>query len=109
MIFVQRKGILMALAASAQVPHILPISDLRTNLSSVCDLAEETGQPVYMTKNGKAKLVVFDSEAYEELLQQQRYTTKLREAEIEARYVNKIFSKEEMDVDMQRLFDYWGI
>lgn len=99
----------MALTASVQTPQILPISDLRTNLNAVCDLAEETGQPVYMTKNGKAKLVVFDSEAYEELLQQQRYTAKLREAEIEARYVNKTFTKEEMDADMQRVFDYWGI
>ena len=91
------------------VPQILPISDLRTNLNAVCDIAEETGQPIYMTKNGKAKLVVFDSAAYEELVQSQRYAQKLREAEIEARYVDKTFSEDEADADMQRIFEHWGI
>lgn len=99
----------MAMAASSQVPQILPISDLRTNLNAVCDLAEETGQPVYMTKNGKAKLVVFDSDAYEELMQRQRYAAKLREAEIEAHYVEKSSSMDEVDADMQRVFEYWGV
>lgn len=93
----------------SMIPQILPISDLRTNLNAVCDIAEETGQPVYMTKNGKARLVVFDSAAYEEMVQSQRYAQKLREAEIEARYVDKTFTKDEIDADMQRIFDYWGV
>lgn len=101
----------MPLRASAMqsVPQILPISDLRTNLNTVCDIAEETGQPVYMTKNGKAKLVVFDSAAYEEMLQQQRYALKLREAEIEAHYVDKTYTREEIDAEMQRVFEHWGV
>ena len=99
----------MPLSAQSQMPQILPISDLRTNLNAVCDIAEETGQPIYMTKNGKAKLVVFDSAAYEEMLQGQRYAQKLREAEIEARYIDKAFTKDEIDADMQRVFDHWGV
>lgn len=99
----------MPLAMPANMPQILPISDLRTNLNGVCDLAEETGQPVYMTKNGKPKLVVIDSGAYEELLQRQRYTQKLREAEIEARYVDKTYTAAEVDEDMQRIFEHWGV
>ena len=94
---------------AAQMPQILPISDLRTNLNAVCDIAEETGQPIYMTKNGKAKLVVFDSAAFEELMQNQRYAQKLREAEIEARYIDKTYSSSEVDADMQRIFEHWGV
>ena len=94
---------------AAQIPQILPISDLRTNLNVVCDIAEETGQPIYMTKNGKAKLVVFDSAAFEELMQNQRYAQKLREAEIEARYIDKTYSSSEVDADMQRIFEHWGV
>lgn len=99
----------MPMAATVQMPQILPISDLRTNLNAVCDIAEETGQPIFMTKNGKAKLVVYDSEAYEEMIQGQRFAQKLREAEIEARYVDKTFPMDELDADMQRVFDYWGV
>lgn len=99
----------MPATIAAQMPQILPISDLRTNLNAVCDVAEETGQPIFMTKNGKAKLVVYDSNAYEEMLQGQRFAQKLREAEIEARYVDKTFSLDDLDADMQRVFDYWGV
>ena len=47
------------------IPQIRPISDLRTNLNDVCELARESQQPIFMTKNGKASLVVIDCEAYE--------------------------------------------
>ena len=42
------------------IPQIRPISDLRTNLNDVCELARESQQPIFMTKNGKASLVVID-------------------------------------------------
>ena len=50
----------------AAVPLIRPISDLRTDLNDVCAQAQETQQPIFMTKNGKASLVVIDCVAYEE-------------------------------------------
>lgn len=37
------------------IPQIRPISDLRTNLNDVCELARESQQPIFMTKNGKAE------------------------------------------------------
>ena len=48
------------------VPTIRPISDLRTDLNDVCECARTTQQPIFMTKNGKASLVVIDCEAYEQ-------------------------------------------
>ena len=73
----------------APLPLIRPISDLRISLNEVCDLARESQEPVFMTKNGKASLVVIDCKAYEEQRQHERSVQKLREAEIEARYVSE--------------------
>lgn len=78
------------------VPAIRPISDLRTNLNDVCEQARETQQPIFMTKNGTASLVVMDSEAYERQRMHDIYVLKLREAEIEAKYHPETFSHEEV-------------
>ena len=71
---------------AAALPSIRPISDLRTKLPEIEAVARETGEPVVMTKNGVPSLVIMDSGAYEERLVRVR---KLREAEIEARYVSE--------------------
>lgn len=85
------------------VPAIRPISDLRTQLNDVCDKAHESQQPIFMTKNGNACLVVMDCEAYERQRQHERYVLKLREAEIEARYKQESVSMEEMDARVGRI------
>ncbi len=94
---------------TAPLPLIRPISDLRTNLNEVCDLARESQEPVFMTKNGKASLVVIDCKAYEEQRQHERFVQKLREAEIEARYREETVSQAELDEGMQRIFAHWGL
>lgn len=90
------------------LPQIRPISDLRTDLNDVCDMAHGSQEPIFMTKNGKASLVVIDCEAYEDQRQHERYTLKLREAEIEERYHKEAISPEQLDVTMQRTFAHWG-
>ncbi len=97
----------MVMASPIGIPQIRPISDLRTNLNEVCDVAHESQEPIYLTKNGKAALVVFDCEAYQNMQQQQRYTQKLREAEIESRYRDNRVSQEQLDSTMERIFSYW--
>ena len=62
-----------------------------------------------MTKNGKPALVVFDSDAYEEKLAHDRYVAKLREAEIEAQYVQGTVSQEQLDAKMSELFARWDV
>jgi prevent-host-death family protein len=91
------------------VPNIRPISDLRTNLNDVCEQAQQTQQPIFMTKNGKASLIVIDCEAYKAQQQHDRYVQKLREAEIEAKYRDETFTQEEVTESMQRIFDFWGV
>ena len=53
--------------------------------------------------------MVIDCEAYEAQRQHDRYVQKLREAEIEARYVAKTFSQNQVDAAVQRVFDHWGV
>ena len=94
---------------SAALPLIRPISDLRTDLNAVCAQAQETRQPIFMTKNGKASLVVIDCAAYEEQRQHERYVHKLREAEIEAKYRSETVSQASLDETMERVFAVWGV
>lgn len=94
---------------NATLPLIRPISDLRTDLNDVCDMARENREPIFMTKNGKASLVVIDCEAYEQQRQHDRFVLKLREAEIEERYHKESVSQEQLDATMQRIFDHWGV
>ena len=99
----------MPAPSTLPVPAIRPISDLRTRLNEVCDMAHEIREPIFMTKNGKATLVVMDCEAYEEQRQHDRYVMKLREAEIEARYRTESIPHRTLDSSLQRLFDHWGV
>lgn len=92
----------------AALPLIRPISDLRTELNDVCQQAQETRQPIFMTKNGKASIVVMDCAAYEQERQRERFAHKLREAEIEERYRKETVSQEQLDESMERIFAVWG-
>ncbi len=91
------------------LPAIRPISDLRTDLNGVCEDACETQQPIFMTKNGKATLVVMDCEAYERQRQHDRYVMKMREAEIEAQYHPESLALGEVGERMERIFATWGV
>lgn len=85
------------------VPAIRPISDLRTDLNGICEQAAESQQPIFMTKNGKAALVVIDCEAYERQRQHDRYVMKLREAEIEQQYHPESIPQAEVDRQINRI------
>ena len=91
------------------LPAIRPISDLRTDLNGVCEDACETQETIFMTKNGKATLVVMDCEAYERQRQHDRYVMKMREAEIEAQYHPESLALGEVGERMERIFATWGV
>lgn len=43
---------------------IKPSAAIRKNYNEIADLCKETGEPVYLTKNGEGDLVVMDIEAF---------------------------------------------
>ncbi len=47
------------------MPNIRPISDLRSNANEISDFCRQTGEPVYITRNGAGDMVVVSMEAYE--------------------------------------------
>ena len=48
------------------MPVVVPISDLQRNMGAITAQCHETGEPVYLTKNGTASLVVMDARAFDD-------------------------------------------
>lgn len=48
------------------MPTVVPISDLQRNMGTITAQCHETGEPVYLTKNGTASLVVMDARAFDD-------------------------------------------
>lgn len=47
------------------MPVIRPISDLRNKTPEISKLCHDSGEPVFITKNGESELVVMSAAAYE--------------------------------------------
>lgn len=54
------------------MPIIKSSSELQRNFSHINDLAHETREPIYITRNGEASLVVMDAEAFDATLELQQ-------------------------------------
>jgi prevent-host-death family protein len=67
------------------MPIIRPISDLRNKSSDIEDVCHETGEPVFITKNGQGKLVVMSLAAYERTQARLELYALLDEAEADVR------------------------
>ena len=50
--------------------QIRPSAAIRNNYNEISSYCKETGQPVYLTKNGEGDLVVMDIHAYERKMNQ---------------------------------------
>ena len=67
------------------MPTIRPISDLRNKSSEIEEVCHETGEPIFITKNGEGNLVVMSLAAYERTQARLELYTLLDEAEADAR------------------------
>ena len=64
------------------MPQIIPIKDLK-NTSEISALCMDTGEPVFVTKNGYGHLVIMSIETYEKKMFAQDVAAKLEIAEKE--------------------------
>ena len=78
------------------MPQIRPVSDLRNNFADISRTVHETSEPVFLTKNGYADMVVMSMEAYERHQFESEIYFKLKEAELEAKITNKRYSHKEV-------------
>lgn len=75
---------------------IRPVVDLENNLTEIADAVHESGQPVFLTKDGFGDMVLMSMEAFEALHFENETYAKLLEAEKEAALTEKRFSGEEV-------------
>ena len=76
--------------------RIRPVSDLRNNFAEISRVVHETGEPVFLTKNGYGDMVVMSIEAYEAKQFESEIFHKLKEAQIEAKSTDIRYSHEEV-------------
>lgn len=75
---------------------IRPVSDLRNNFAEISRTVHESGQPVFLTKNGFGDMVVLSMEAYENLQFDSEVYFKLKEAELEAEQNSTRYSSKDV-------------
>ena len=75
---------------------IRPVSDLRNNFAEISKMVHETGEPVFLTKNGYGDMVVMSIEVYEAKQFESEIFNKLKEAQTEARSTDIRYSHEEV-------------
>ena len=76
--------------------RIRPVSDLRNNFAEISRAVHETGEPVFLTKNGYGDMVVMSIEAYGARQFESEIFRKLKEAQIEAKSTDIRYSHEEV-------------
>ena len=91
---------------TARIPDIRPISDLRTKLADIEASAKESGEPIVLVRNGTPSLVVFDSDAYNRRIEEERHVRMLREAEIESHYKSETISLEDSRARISELLRF---
>ena len=75
---------------------IRPVSDLRNNFADISRTVHESGQPVFLTKNGYGDMVVLSMEAFENLQLESEIYFKLLEAEKQASQTDIRYSSKEV-------------
>jgi prevent-host-death family protein len=62
--------------------QIKPSTALRNDYSAISALANETSEPIYITKNGEGDLVVMSIDAFEDREKKFRHRASILEAEL---------------------------
>lgn len=65
------------------MPTIRPISDLRNHTQEVARICHDTGEPVFITRNGEGDLVLLSQAAWERLNARLELYALLEEAELD--------------------------
>ena len=67
------------------MPVIKPISDLRNKAKELSDICHDSGEPIFITKNGEGDLVLMSVAAYERMHAQLELYRLLDEAELDVK------------------------
>lgn len=64
------------------MPKIIPIRDLK-DTAAISNMCRESGEPIYITKNGYGDMVIMSMDAYEKMDWLSDADMKLKEAEVD--------------------------
>jgi prevent-host-death family protein len=81
--------------------NIKPAAAIRKNYNQIAELCRQTGEPVYLTKNGEGDLVVMDVESFARRESLIRLKEKLLQSELDIRK-GRSYSVEETVADKRR-------
>ena len=82
---------------------IIASAEIRTNYNAVIEKCRQTGEPVYLTKNGQGEAVVMDIASFERREQQLRAQQMVLEAYIDNLAGAKSYSTEEVRTMMDKI------
>ncbi len=83
--------------------EIRPSTSLRNQYSEISDYCKNTGEPIYLTKNGEGDLVVMSIEAFEERERIFRIKEKIIEDRLSAGVKPNGYSLEELDAALKSI------
>ena len=78
------------------MPKIRPVSDLRNHFADISKTVHESGEPVFLTKNGYGDMVVMSMETYESHQFESEVYFKLQAAERESAATKTRYSSKEV-------------
>ncbi|HLR37146.1 MAG TPA: type II toxin-antitoxin system prevent-host-death family antitoxin [Chitinophagaceae bacterium] len=82
--------------------NIKPSASIRNNYNEISSLCKETGEPVYLTKNGEGDLVVMDIASFSRRESMLRLRENLIAVEEDRLAGKKGFSPDDVDEMMKR-------
>lgn len=82
---------------------VLPYTALINRSKDISEKCKQTGEPIYLTKNGEADLVIMSIEAYEKRHALLKLKEQLLDIEFEQNSGEKSYSLDELDVELKRL------
>jgi len=80
--------------------NIRPSAAIRQNYNEIASFCKETGEPVYLTKNGEGELVVMDIEAFVRREKMLKLKEKLLDIERDRLAGATYYSPDELDQAM---------
>lgn len=85
------------------MPTIRLVSDLRNNFADISKIVYETGEPIFLTKNGYGDMVVMSMETYEKSQFDSEIYFKLKEAEAQAKTMTKRYTHNEVFQSLHKI------
>jgi len=83
--------------------RIKPSAAIRNNYNEIASLCKESGEPVYLTKNGEGDLVVMDIEAFHRREAMLRLRESLVATEEDRQAGKKGYSVDEVDSMLKKI------